>query len=193
MESFDLSKGTDLLLYNDILVHAIANRLSLEDTYKVLKSKFNSNTEVNIDIIKRISELIETLALVDNDKAISLWARLLPTYREHLTNPSSNKITSCVLSYTDISKSLYPESYEHFLSKKAHIRSTLSRTKMYINKALPKGTILASITNKDDTEFTFISADNKQDAHKLLVQSGNTGLSIIDKLIASMGFIEGSV
>lgn len=95
-------------------------------------------------------------------------------------------MTSQTLSNDAVIKIFYPESYEHFGNKKGHIRSALSRTKAYINKYLPKGTLLMSTTSKEDVTFTFVTADNKQSAHAILVSTGVTGLNTIDKLVATM-------
>lgn len=125
--------------------------------------------------------------MIENDKAISLWARLLPTYKDHLNNKECTKSTQTTIQVSTLLSILYPDAE---VNSKSIARSALSRTKSYINKCLPKGTILTSVTSKEEVEFTFITSDDKNLAHKLLVKLGCTSLQSIDKLLAQMGFIK---
>lgn len=184
-ESFglkDSSKRSDMNLFNDLILHALVNKMSLEDTIEVLRSAFTQESTVDVDIIERVAQNKETVLLLDNDKPLALWARLLPTYREHLSVNEDNKYTQVSLPYELVRDMLC-----YGTSSSVAYKNQISKARSTINNKLPKGTILTSNVLGDTIVFSFITATIKEQAHKILVQTGNNGLHTIDKHISALG------
>lgn len=183
MDSFgyDLSYQ-DKELIQDLVIHGLVTGKSLEDTYNIISKLYKPTHEFNTKLVQVLAKDVETILLLDNHRAVMLWAYLLPTYKEHkgIANP---KCTSISISKEDIKNVL---GFTTEVST-GTFSTALSRVKDYINKTLPKGTILVSRVNLDIIVFSFISASLKEDAHRLLVDNGYTSLNSIDKIIAQLG------
>lgn len=184
-ESFgikDLSKKSDINLFNDLILHALVNKMSLEDTVNVLKSAFQQGYTIDLDIVKRVAQNRETIMLLDNDKPLALWARLLPAYREHLENTEENKYSQITIASDDVKNILC-----YGTNSSVAYKNQISKARSIINSKLPKGTILTSNSIGDNIIFSFITATSKEQAHKILVQTGSNGLHTIDKHISALG------
>lgn len=184
-ESFgikDLSKKSDINLFNDLILHALVNKMSLEDTVNVLKSAFQQGYTIDLDIVKRVAQNRETIMLLDNDKPLALWARLLPAYREHLENTEENRYSQITIASDDVKNILC-----YGTNSSVAYKNQISKARSIINSKLPKGTILTSNSIGDNIIFSFITATSKEQAHKILVQTGSNGLHTIDKHISALG------
>ena len=182
-ESLGVKHKVDQELLADILVHCIASRKTLEEAYVSLVETFGSSYPIDIDIMKRVAQQKETVMLIDNDRAISLWARLLPAYNEHRGKETESKVTSIDLSTATLHNILVPGE-----DSKGKYKSAFSRARSAINNALPKGIIMVCHVRRDSTRFVFVSAMNHDEAHSLLIQVGCATLSTIDKVTAHMKF-----
>lgn len=180
----DSSKKGDINLFNDLILHALVNKLSLDDTINVLKSVFTQENVLDTDIIQRVAQNRETVLLLDNDKPLALWARLLPAYREHINNTDTDKYTQITLPSEDVKNILC-----YGTNSSVAYKNQISKARITINNKLPKGTILTSNSVGDSIVFSFITATSKEQAHKMLVQTGNNGLHTIDKHISALGLI----
>lgn len=184
-ESLGIKQKVDQELLADMLIHCISSEKTLEESYKILVETFGVEYMIDIDIMKRVAQQKETVMLIDNDRAISLWARLISTYKEHIRDPDESKVTSIELN-NDLLRSILIQGAD----TKGKYKSAFSRARNAINDALPVGVNMICQVHKDCTKFIFISAINNEVAHNLLVQVGCTTLSTIDKVIAQMRFYE---
>lgn len=184
-DSLGVKQKVDQELLSDMLIHCIASGKNLEESYKSLMETFGVEYIIDIDIMSRVAQQKETVMLIDNDRAISLWARLLSTYKEHLANPNESKVTTIELPNDVLHTILVNDG-----SSKGKYKSAFSRAKNAINDVLPVGITMVCQVHKDVTKFIFISASSNEVAHSLLVQVGCTALTTIDKILAQMGFYE---
>ena len=161
------------------MVHSIVNGNTLDRTYEVLSNVFGKKQDVDIEMFERVAKQLETVILLESDKAISLWARLLPTYRDHSSKPSKDVSTSIGLS-VDTVKGLLGCSE----ASQGVFKNTLSKVKVQVSNSLPKGTILTSTTSNGVITFSFLRASSKESAHTQLVALGVNGLPTIDRLVA---------
>lgn len=171
-------------MFIDLLIHAIVSKKTLSDTMSLLKKNFDvvPNTEFNTQMIEMIASEEITLQLLDNDFALGIWVYLLPTYRIHL-NDNTSKTTSVSINL-EVFKGLLK-----CQELKADTWNTrLSRARNQINSLLPKGTIMVTKVINDDISLMFMTADNLEDAHKLVIEHFE-GVSTIDKLLASFGVL----
>lgn len=183
-ESFginDSTKKSDLVLFNDLILHALVNKLSLEDTYKVLSEHFTPQYFIDTSIMERVASVKETILLLDNDKPLALWVRLLPAYREHTEKTDANKLTQVTLPIKIVRDILC-----YGTNSSVAYKNQISKARMTINSKLPKGTIMTTVTSGDDLITSFVTATTKEDAHRLLVSANHSGLHTLDKLISAL-------
>lgn len=186
-ESFGLketSKRSDINLFNDLILHALVNKMSLQEAVGVLQSVFTQSATLDADILERVAQNRETILLLDSDKTLTLWARLLPAYKEHLAKEEANKYTQTTMSYELVRDMLC-----YGTRSSVAYKNQISKVRSTINSKLPTGTILTSNVVGDSIVFSFITANSKEQAHKMLVQTGNNGLHTIDKHISALGLI----
>lgn len=188
-ESLGLRERGQQEVFNDLLIHAIASGKDLKETYQMLLDTFGCEYTVDIDIMSKVAHQKETVMLVENDKAISLWARLLGTYKEHINNPILPKYTSTQIP-NDVLHSILGYDTNADGGVKSKHKSIFSRARKNIVSVLPRGTTLVHSTGKDTTKFTFISAETKEDTHKVLVDIGTTSNNLIDRVLAELGIHE---
>lgn len=185
-ESLGVKQKVDQDLLADLLIHCIASGKTLKDAYTSLMETMGCEYVIDIDIVDKVAQRIETIILLDNDRAISLWARLIATYTEHLNDSNLNKVHSVTILNEVLTDILTPGD-----TGKGKYKSAFSRARNSINKAIhPRRVTLVCQVHKDSTVFTFVSAQNKDMAHNLLVSIGCTALATIDKILAQMGFHE---
>lgn len=187
-ESLGVTQKVDQELLADMLIHCIASEKTLEESYDTLTETFGVDYIVDVDIMKRVAKTKETVMLIDNDRAISLWARLISTYKEHLSNPKESKVTFIEIPNDTLRSILVQGEYT-----KGKYKSAFSRARNAINNVLPTGVHMVCQVHKGHTKFIFISASSNEVAHTLLVQAGCTALSTIDKVLVQMGFYEETV
>lgn len=190
-ESLGIREKPNQELFTDLLIHAIASGKDLKETYQMLLDTFGCEYTIDVDIMSKVAQQKETVILIENDRAISLWARLLGTFKEHIQNPEGTKSTRVSIpneSLYNIMSSTDELKTQHVLSSK--YKSAFSRARGCINKALPKGTVLLHSVHKEDTEFTFVSASSKEEAHRLLVHIGVNSTNTMDKVLAQLGIHE---